>query len=346
MTTRHLKHFPKPLLNDLVNGRWLPVVGAGMSQNAALASGQTVPLWAELGKTLAEDIQDYEYTDPIDATSAYVHQFDRPRLIERLFDLLRVSDAQPGDTHRAFCTLPFDIVCTTNFDFLLEKQYALTPRLCVPLIDQDQITTNRQHSSVALLKLHGDLNHPTRLVATEQDYDLFLEQYPILATFLAYLFLTRTVVLIGYSLDDPDFRQLWQVVGERLGEARRQAYVLAVGARPSTVARFERRGVKVVNLPRSRKQIGQVLFEAFGELAEHWRTNVLPRSNVVEEEPKRELSMPQDSATRLCFFAMPTSAQPFYREHVFPLVWELGLVPVTADQVLSPVIVQSPRLTL
>ena len=46
--------------------------------------------------------------------------------------------------------------------------------------------------------------------------------------------------------------------------------------------------------------------------------------------------MPQDYPTRLCFFAMPMSAQPFYREHVFPLVREVGLVPVTADQVLSP----------
>jgi len=281
-------------------------------------------------------MHDYQHTDPIDAISAYVHQFGRPRLIERLFDLLRISDAQPGDAHRAFCSMQFDLVCTTNFDFLLEKQYALTPRLCVPLIDQDQITTTQQPSSVALLKLHGDLNHPTRLVATEKDYDLFLERYPILATFLAYLFLTRTVVLVGYSLDDPDFRQLWQVVAERLGDARRQAYVLSVGARPSAVARFERRGVKVVNLPRGRKEIGQILSETFDELAEHWRTNVLPRSDVVEEEPKRELSMPQDSATRLCFFAVPTEAQPFYREHVFPLVRETGLVPVTADQVLSP----------
>jgi len=336
MAARHLRYFPKPLLDDLVYGRWLPVVGAGMSKNAVLSSGPAVPLWTELGEKLAEDMRDYDHTDPIDAISAYAHQFGRPRLVERLFDLLRIGDAQPGDAHRAFCSMQFDIVCTTNFDFLLEKQYAHTPRLCVPLLDQDQVTTTLHPSSVALLKLHGDLNHPTRLVATEQDYDLFLERYPVVATFLSYLFLTRTVVLVGYSLDDPDFRQLWQIVAERLGNARRQAYVVCVGARPSTVARFERRGVQVINLPRGDKEIGQVYAETFDELAEHWRSNVLPRSDVVEEEPKRELAMPPDYPTRLCFFAMPMSAQPFYREHVFPLVREVGLVPVTADQVLSP----------
>ena len=69
MAARHLRHFPKPLLDDLVSGRWLPVVGAGMSKNAVLSSGPAVPLWTELGETLAEDMRDYDHTDPIDGAS-------------------------------------------------------------------------------------------------------------------------------------------------------------------------------------------------------------------------------------------------------------------------------------
>jgi len=191
-------------------------------------------------------------------------------------------------------------------------------------------------SSVALLKLHGDLNHPKRLVATEEDYDAFLERYPVIATYLSNFLITRTAVLIGYSLDDPDFRQIWQVVGERLGKARRLAYVLSVGARPPEVARFERRGVKVINLPGSKQKYGEILTEVFGELRDYWRDNVVTSSYVTEEGPLRELSLPQDSATRLCFFALPLSALPFYRERVFPLVRNAGLVPVTANDIVSP----------
>lgn len=47
--SQHLKYFPKPLLNDLVARRWLPVIGAGMSRNAVVTSGRHVPLWGELG---------------------------------------------------------------------------------------------------------------------------------------------------------------------------------------------------------------------------------------------------------------------------------------------------------
>ena len=50
----------------------------------------------------------------------------------------------------------------------------------------------------------------------------------------------------------------------------------------------------------------------------------------------RELSLPADTSTRLCFFALPLMAHPFYRERVFPLLREVALVPVTADQIVSP----------
>ena len=242
-----------------------------MSRNANLPYQQTLPLWTELGKSLAEDMQDYEYVNPIDAISAYAHEFGRPKLIEKLSAALSIGEARPGNTHRAFCAVQFDIVCTTNLDFLLERQYELTPKLCTPIIDEDQLSIKLPRSSVALLKLHGDLNHPNRLVATEEDYDTFLERYPSIATYLANLLITRTAVLIGYSLDDPDFRQVWQVVGERLGKARRLAYVLCVGARPADVTRFERRGVKVINLAGNKSKYGEILSDAFGELKNYWR---------------------------------------------------------------------------
>ena len=336
MTNKYLKKFPQPLLDDLVDGRWLPIVGAGLSRNAVLPYPRTMPLWNELGEGIAEDLQDYEYANPTDAISAYSHEFGRSKLIEKLSELLFIDEAQPGKTHRAFCALKFDIICTTNFDFLLERQYARNSISYTPLINEDQLSIKLPISHIALLKLHGDLHHPDRLVATEEDYDAFLDRYPVIATYLANLLITRTPVLIGYSLEDPDFRQVWQVVGERLGEMRRPAYTLCVGASSAEVARFERRGVKVINLDRDKSRYGEILSETFEELRNYWQENIVAESQVTEEEPLRELSLPRDSTTRLCFVALPLSAHPFYRERVFPLVREAGLVPVTADEVIAP----------
>src|SRR6266487_384457 len=198
-----------------------------------------MPLWNDLGQQLAAEMPDYPYSGPLDAISAYEHEYGRVKLIERLADALLVDESQPGSVHKAFCSIPFDIVCTTNFDFLLERGYEITPRYCRVVIDEDQLSVNMRDAGVLLLKLHGDLHHPSRLEVSERDYDAFLPQFPLLATYLANLLITRTAVLVGYSLDDPDFRQVWHVVSERLGRSRRIAFAIVVDARPTDIARFE-----------------------------------------------------------------------------------------------------------
>src|SRR5262249_131798 len=156
-------------------------VGAGMSLNAVLPSGRQMPLWASPSAELAKDLPDFTPTSTLDAISAYSHEFGRTKLIERLGELLLIQEAQPGQAHKEFCSIPFVIVCTTNFDFLLERQYELIPRFVYPVIDEEQLSVNGSKAGTLLLKLHGDLHHPKRLVVSEADYDGFLANYPLLA---------------------------------------------------------------------------------------------------------------------------------------------------------------------
>jgi hypothetical protein len=338
VAAKYLTHFPKPLLDDLVNGRWLPVLGAGMSINATLAPPAKMPLWPDLGKSFADELQDYSPTGVLDAISAYEHEFGRARLIERLAELLHINRVQPGLAHREFCSLPFDIVCTTNFDFLLEKQYDFERqdnRTVHPVVDEDQLSINVGAAGTLLLKLHGDLRHPKRLVVTEADYDGFLANYPLIATYLANQLITKTAVFVGYSLDDPDFRQIWHLVGNRLGKTRRVAYAILVDARPTDIARFERRGVKVVNLPGTRDRYGDVLAAAFAELREYRREHAGPTLKPTEEKPLQQFLLPRDAMSRLCLFATPLDVLPFYRENIFPLAEAVGFVPVTAADVIN-----------
>jgi hypothetical protein len=344
MPEKYLQHFPKPLLEDLIAGRWLPFIGAGFSRNAVVPPSKRMPLWNDLGDLLAKDLKDYSPSGAVDAISAYEHEYERPKLIEKLAELLLIDEARPGAAHKAFCSLPFDLVCTTNFDFLIEREYELIPRHCTPLVDEEQLSIKLKDAGVALLKLHGDLHHPNRLVVTETDYDSFLDRFPLLATYLANLLITRTAVFVGYSLDDPDFRQVWQIVRDRLGRSRRAAYAIAVSAAATDISRFARRGVKLISLPGSKSQYGEVLAEAFRELREYWRDNIIPASQVKEEQPLQGLSLPPGITSRLCFFAIPLQLQPFYRERVFPVVQTAGFVPVTADDVVSPSNALQPKL--
>lgn len=333
-----IENVPQPLLNDIIAERCIPIVGAGFSLNAIPPPGKKMPLWDDLGKEIADLVPNYTYSTPIDAISAYCYEFSRPTLIEELMKLIYSDGARPGPAHNAFSKLPFNIVCTTNFDFLLEKAYELKHQsiYCRPIIEEGQLSIANSAPGVSLIKLHGDIHHPNRLIVTEEDYDTFINRYPLLSTYLANLLITKTPLFIGYSLEDPDFRQIWQVIGNRLGQMRRPAYVLTVGIHSSDAARYERRGVKVVNLPGQANNYGQILETFFNELRKYWSPHLIRASTITIEEPLRELSLPEDAINRLCFFAIPLNLHSFYKSFVFPIVESFGLVPLISENVISP----------
>jgi hypothetical protein len=54
---------------------------------------------------------------------------------------------------------------------------------------------------------------------------------------------------------------------------------------------------------------------------------------VTNERVLRELSLPPDGETRLCYFAIPTALISYYRDVVFASVERIGLVPAAGDEV-------------
>lgn len=333
----YIDHFPAPFLEDVVRGRCLPFIGAGFSLNARIPRGKKMLDWEGLGRQVAAALPEYQYTTALEALSAYSHEFSRVKLVEFLSTALLIASIQPGKTHEEFCRLPFDKVVTTNFDFLLEQAYARLSKYCIPLVAEDQLAVGDPQAGVRLLKIHGDLHHPNRLVVTEEDYDSFLSTLPLLATHLASLLIDHTAFFVGYSLDDPDFRQIWQVVKDRLGALRRPAYVLQVGAHANLVARYERRGVKVINLPKTAsRSYGETLEAVFRELREYWTSQVISQSTSTELEPQAELSLPADAQSRLAFFSVPTRYAALYKARVYPIAEQYGFTPLMAAEVISP----------
>jgi SIR2-like domain len=292
-----------------------------------------MPLWDDLGKSISRDVPQHTYLGAIDAFSAFEHEFGRRELIKRLGRELLVEQARPGSTHDAFCRLRFRRVITTNFDFLLERGYETIGYPCDVVIEEEQLALPSDHRRTVVLKLHGDLRHPSRVVATEDDFDGFLTRHPVLATHLASLLIERVPVLIGYSLDDPDLRQVLAVLRERLGRMLPGAYALVVGADRSTVSRFERRGIKVINLPGKPKAYGEILAQAFRDLGHYWQSHVLDEAVFTEEGPLREIATAEGRDSRLCYFAVPLNRLPYYREEVFPIAEEAGMVPLSGFDV-------------
>jgi len=274
----YLDRLPGGLRRALFAGHWLPLVGAGISATAVTEDGRRPPLWGELGRTLAADVPTAASDNPIDAISAYSELYGRVALVERLTELLLVDEVEPSDVHAAFARLPFDMVVTTNADFLLEAAYQRQRRSCVPLLGESQLSIVRRPESTYLLKFHGDLRHPEDLVMTEDDYDGFLRRKPLLATYLSWWLLTREPVLFGYSLDDADLREVLTLLRERLGNLTRAAWaILPTDKGGRAAAKFARRGLKAIVLdenPDAKREM--VLKQFLTELRDAWEMEVLP----------------------------------------------------------------------
>lgn len=322
---------PQPLLEALVENRWLPLIGAGFSLNAELAAGAAMPTWERLGKELESEVRHLvPGGGPLEAISSYAFEHGRPALVQRLRRALHVGAARAGAAHRAFAHLPFDVVATTNFDDLLEDGYRAVGRRLTPIVREHQLAQGVPRGAVALVKAHGDLDNEPMLVATEDDYDEFLLRRPLLATYLGNLLITRIPVLIGYSLSDPDWRQLLAAVRSRLGDSRQPAYAFEVDPRPQVVRRFERRGVIVIPLRSRRRPRGDVFAALFRQLRDYVAQHSLDAS-VVRDEAVREALL--GTGRPLVLFGVPERLLAFYRGQVFPEVRAAGFAPVTGHDV-------------
>lgn len=334
MDKKYLKYIPKTLQEDFVDNRVIPFIGAGFSKNGIVPDGTSIPEWDELGKRIATYIPNYSFTNAIDALSLFESEYSRTKLIEILAKELKINQIKAGKTHRAFCDLYFDTICTTNFDFLIEQTLNEKSIPFSTIVSEDRLPIST-HEKTKLVKLHGDFNHPERMVITENDYDNFIDKNKVFSTYISNLFITKTLLLIGYSFEDNDIRTLWQIIGSRLGKLRTPAYVVLVDANPIEISRFERRNIKVINIQGNKKEYPEILTEFFAEIKELIDEKIPEQMIITNEKATEELKIPKEN-NRLCFISAPYQRISFLKELLYPILKKNGISPISLDETIMP----------
>ena len=335
MEYKYISSIPKSLLNDFVNNRVIPFIGAGFSKNADIPIGLSMPDWNEIGKLAAAEINDYDYdNNAIDALSYYEDLYSRTKLVEFLMKELHFGKIQPGATYRAFCELFTGTICTTNFDSLLEDEMILLHRPVSVIVTKDRLTIGNTDES-KIIKLHGDFNHPDKMVITENDYDMYIERNPIFATYIANLFITNTMLLIGYSFDDDDFRGIWQIINSRLGNMTQPAYCVMVNASQEKIARYRRRNIRVINLEGETKNYKNILQDFFVELKDYVDKERDKMAESTNEKINEQMIIPAED-NKLCFVSCSTSRISQLSAMLNPILNSFGITPVRIDDMLMP----------
>lgn len=330
----YIRFIPKPLLKDFICNRVVPFVGAGFSKNADIPDGISMSDWNKLGKKVASELPDYQFEgNAIDAFSYYETLYSRSKLVELLMRELHISEIKPGETIDAFCNLFSGTICTTNWDFLLEESMTLMHKPFSTVVTEDRLSVDPQ-LDCKILKLHGDFNHPNKMVITENDYDMFLSRNPLFSTYVSNLFISNTMLLIGYSLDDNDFRSIWKVINSRLGAMAQPAYVLLVNPSQEQVYRFQRRNIRVINLPGTARNYKKILHDLFVELNEYITTERNITAKSTNEKINEQMAIPAED-NRLCFVSCPTNRIAQLSDVLYPILRSTGVTPVRPDNMLK-----------
>src|SRR5258708_35104101 len=125
-------------------------------------------------------------------------------------------------------------------------------------------------------------------------------------------------VIIGYSLEDPDFRAVLAWIRARLGVVPPDLYVLEVEADSAKVDRYTRRGVRVVNL-KSDGQGWGILEDLFQALADYWHDQV-PSRVASPTTIGRTVLRARPRLSRVSLFMVSHSRLSDFDASVFPII--------------------------
>jgi SIR2-like domain len=241
---QNLSPFEWQLLLDAVGeGRCVPVFGAAANVSDPSRGYVGLPLGADVARRLAEQLwpDDEELRegrvtpDLAEVALAFRVQSDRPYLLAQLRKLLSDEDHEPSPLLRTLAALPIELVMTTNYDRLLERALEETKReylVCVqPIAGFDPAALRQMEQALidgrgklVVYKIHGTIDQ--EVLIDEDDYIDFMgvvgsaEGIP---KTIIYKLVDSTLLCIGYSVKDWDFRLLYRQIPRR---AMRRSFVI------------------------------------------------------------------------------------------------------------------------
>ena len=216
----------KRLIRKAMQERQLVLfVGAGAS--ASVDSG--MPLWKTAINQIAEklNLDKDRNLDSLIIPQYYYNARGRKEYTQLMREIFHYDDKlYPGVIHKAIMRFDAETIITTNYDHLIE-QAAEENGEFLQVVSQDLDLPYRK-AGKELIKMHGDFEHDN-YVLKEDDYLHYHKNFKLIENYVKSLIGTKTVLFLGYSLNDPDVKHIFSWVKEILDEHFQRAYLIVTG---------------------------------------------------------------------------------------------------------------------
>jgi tetratricopeptide (TPR) repeat protein len=229
-----IAHLPFELRQALESGECVLFVGAGIGSSLLDKEGKPLPLAAQLATEMADFFKiEAEGSTDLMKISQVVEIRNRGRKELYAFLQKRLIGITPDEDVCWISSRPWRAIFTTNYDDGIERAYELNPNTIQnPVIAS--VTADVQPINpmieVPIYHLHGALFgvHEPNVIITENDYGTFRERRRMLFDLLKKELLTSTILYLGYSHNDPNWKLLVnELIADTPSGSRPMSYRLA-----------------------------------------------------------------------------------------------------------------------
>ncbi len=218
--------WPQSLIEELSSRRCIAFIGAGASAGCtrnpnAVGGPEHPPNWhtllgnllAKASKATQDDkeiarkfMTEFRYLEAAEVMRAGIHAADYSGFINQTF-----RDYQFTELHSHLNDIDPKVVITTNFDKVYE-QYCLrgegSSGYVVHKYYDEGLVARLRSPQRLVIKVHGCMDSPEKTLLTKSEFFTARQDHPSFFKVLESLFLTHTLLFIGYSLSDPDIQLL------------------------------------------------------------------------------------------------------------------------------------------
>jgi hypothetical protein len=275
------------LISRINDGKCTPFLGAG-------ACSGTLPLAKEIAEDLAKEfnypLQDRE--DLIKVSQYISITIDRNRPKEKLLEKIKNAGLpdfrKENEPHWALADLPFPMYITTNYDDFMFQALRLRRKFPKRILCQWNNYIEKHEQSYKLSKscvpdldnpivfhLHGINDIADSLVLTEDDYIDFMvqvtkKQNSIIPHQIQRALTGTSLLFIGYSLSDWNFRVIFRSLINQLGYISRTNIAVQLGKDDENQTKYLEKYFKEMKI----EIFWGTASEFIEQLSKRWKTYV------------------------------------------------------------------------
>lgn len=205
------------LIDELARRRSIIFLGSGVSKNSAGINGKRPPVWKEFLETGAKRCTNIRQKKEI---TRLIKESDLLTACELLHEalgadwenLIHEEFTAPqylaSEIHDHIFALDSRLVVTQNFDKIYDTFASAKSQgtVVVKSYDEDDISNFIRKRHRLIIKAHGTIDAPAKMVFTKGDYARARHKYASFHSLMDGLMLTHTCLFLGCGLSDPDIQ--------------------------------------------------------------------------------------------------------------------------------------------